>query len=279
MNYDREIFSPCMNLMQFNYKPIYSDSFYRNAASLNFGDKRDLILRWNRNPLRPNISPIALEFNPSKWSNILEIKNALSNFVDPEDAVIDRLDLAIDLNEPLEEILKGLRVKHKQWSEEISSKQRKRGHITGYYYGRKPYLICVYDKAFQLRSLRTASQIQGEFAGISTRIETRFFNKAVFTKKLKDLPILFEKNPFENLEFYSFPHEMKTLKGQRFLERVNHIGFHDAFFEFNQEGNFKRTIGKQLKERPLAIELHHILKEELRSFLLTKVEKNRMEIL
>lgn len=267
-------------LSRYNYKPIHGDSFYRNAAIVSFGEKKDLTLRWNKSPLRPHINPLAIEFNPGKWNDIEEVESALSGFVDPEEATIDRLDLAVDIQEALKDVLAGLRVKHKQWSEEINSKQRKRGQITGFYYGRKPNLICIYDKAYQLKTLRTATKIQGAEEGICTRIETRLFGKAVPTQKLNDLSDYLHKNPFENIEFYHFPEEMRTINGQKFMERAKHVGFHDAYFEFNKEGNFKRTIGKQLGERPISYQLHEVFREELRSFLklpLSKVEKSSRE--
>ncbi len=268
------------NLSSYNYKPIHGDSFYRNAAQVNFGDKRDLVVRWNRSPMRPHISPRAIELNPSKWHSLEEIESAISGFIELEDAVVDRLDLAVDLKEPLESILGGLRIKHKQCSEEINSKQRRRGQITGFYFGRKPNLVCVYDKAYQLKTLRTATKIQGADEGVCTRIEVRLFGKAVVTPKLSDISTYLELNPFANLEFFELPSEMKTLKGQRFLERAKHIGFHDAYFEFNEDGNFKRTIGKQLRVRPLSYQLHEVLKGELRNFIgsgESKVDENRME--
>lgn len=261
------------------------DKYYRKAWRLDLSHSQSLIIKTS--PRFTNVaSPLSIELTPTKWNRMSEIEKILKQITDPDELIIKRLDHAVDIPVALEDIHQGLKVKHKGEYDDFYDggrvrKSRKRSSLTGVNFGVKPEFLCVYDKAFYMEKERIGKpkRLPGTEVGVCTRFEIRQFTKAIPFQRLSELPNYIETNLFRNIEFYSFPDEMKTSRGEEFKQAAKHKGFHVAYSEFNDGGNFQRTIARQLEKKQLGTELHEIYKETTRSFLdePTKVVKNSME--
>lgn len=254
------------------------DRFYQRATRVTLDARREFTLKTG--PKFAHISACSYELNLQQWGCFSRFISDLKRFSDPEFLKIKRIDHAVDISMPVFKVHQGLRVRskgeHDQYDEPSIRKRCKRALLTGFYIGEKPEKFCIYDKGYEL--LKTVERLKrnpGTDLGVCTRIELRQFGKSVPFSRLLDLPNYVEANLFNSIEFYEFPEEMKTQRGEEFKTAAIHKGFHVAFCEFNEGNNLKRTIIKQLTEVPLSDQLHEFHREKLRSFIdsESKVEK------
>lgn len=250
------------------------DRFYGKAYRLNLDAQRFILLKTSPRYGFGHISPSSIELNPMSWESWKTVLKAISAFVDPECLHLDRLDHVADLPIPISKVHEGLRVKSKQdsekyWgegSEASKAEGYKRGELTGLYYGKRPEVICVYDKAFQIESLRKLRKIPGAEVGVRTRFEVRHYNRKVLFPRLSDINRYLDINPFEKLEFYEFP-ASEEKKAEAIRSLSSELGLHELYIRLNRQNNFKRTHGKHLIQRDLARELHEVYRLKLGNFL------------
>lgn len=258
------------------------DRFYHRAFRISLDPKRVITLK--SGPKLTHVRPCSLEVNLQNWSSLVDFLSDIERFSQPETLSIKRIDHAVDIPMPLAKIHQGLRVKskgeHDQFDDPAVRKRSKRSLLTGFYIGEKPEKFCIYDKGYELlKREEKLKRCPGTELGVCTRVELRQFSKGIPHKKLLELGKYLKTDLFGAIEFYEFPEEMKTVRGEEFRAAALHKGFHIAFSEFNEGNNLKRTIIKQLESIPLADQLHEVHRENLRSFLgeVSRVDESRKE--
>lgn len=173
-----------------------------------------------------------IEFNPNWYSGFNEFKGQIKKLIDLKSCRIVRLDSAIDLtlptNEVFESISFGRKLAVKQYSRELE--------IETFYCGKYPESVCVYDKAKQ-----------NKLEGPLTRIEVRQFSKKIPIKKLDEIEKLIEHNPFHMVQpmaVIGIPENTQQLeKIEKWIQMKELVGAHMARKKLNKSYNWARDYG------------------------------------
>mgnify|MGYP003329577246 CR=1 FL=1 len=193
-------------------------------------------------PRHSSISPTKIEVNPTRFGSFTALKNLIQRLVDPLGCTITRLDHAVDLPIQIEAIQATLIWPRKQDREVYKSRK-----LTGFYLGKPPEQLAVYDRA---RKLGTAGPL--------TRLELRQYRDRLPFRAFGDLPRLIEQRPFGKILWLNLDrdHECLGTRQTNSLKQlqgmVSHYGAHQAFKLMNEHSNFRRNFSAQL-ERPTTI--------------------------
>lgn len=210
-------------------------------------------------PSIPTISPLRIEVNPSRFKSYQELLSLVENFDQAENLKIKRLDHAVDIPVPLEEVHKSILVTRKSSREKYA-----RGDaLTGFYIGTKPEVLNIYSLGLKLKD-----------PGLKdvTRVELRQFEKKVPVETFFDLPALLTLNQFKSLQFWRLKHPSqvpidKRDKYKSLFNEINQYGAQGAFKRLNRNWNFKRDFGRHfLEPNPAIPDLSQSYQEQLKQF-------------
>lgn len=251
------------------------DKFFSDCFQVDFGQGKVIVFKTAPLPYFSNVQGARFEFNPCKWNSFKELCSCLSQFSSLDELEIVRIDHAADLSVSIMEVLGQMRVKFK-------SKRNKRGeevfqddigyrgrYTTGQYFGSKegPELICVYDKAYQMKKLGHYTPIRGEKSGEKTRIEIRNFKNKIQVKKFNELEKYQELAPFKNIQFLMISPKAPMNEKRRYLEQyMEDRSMTEVYSKFNNDNNFVRDYRQYFEESPLREELERIYGENLRQW-------------
>jgi hypothetical protein len=203
-------------------------------------EKHNQIVTIKLNPVFSNASACSFELNPTKFNNISEVQN-LIGLISTNDMIIKRIDYAVDIPEPIENIRNTIRAKYKKCRFDY----REKDYLTGFELGSGLEVVSIYDKGFEKLSRRKYKSIKDIPKNTLTRIEVRHRGKRVPFRRYEDLYEYLNINPFSTLEFYKMDeNQIKTdyqnYKAINLIQEINRTGFHGAFKKNNQNNNFKR---------------------------------------
>jgi hypothetical protein len=193
------------------------------------------------------------ETNPNKLPKGQRMLQQLLCTIFGENAVnrlkISRLDLNADIEVPVDWLRRAIRIPRKRkttsfGSDGIVGDYTNRG-LTGFYIGRSPSLLRVYDKREEMKTLRR--DVSG-LPPILTRVEWELRQRRCPIHRLNELSSLLEQRPFDPLQIietddvYDF-HNAPGDSTKRFLlkELSQQYGCHDAIRILNACGrNYSR---------------------------------------
>jgi hypothetical protein len=244
---------------QISRKP---DKIFKNCFIITSPEQHLLTIK--SLPVWDNVFLSQIIINPTKWETMKDMELVLAQLCDLKELEIIRIDHAVDLPLPLEDIYAGLRIKFKQDSQLYKEMEAyKRGVLTGFYLGNKPEIYCVYDKGYQLdgSKLKRISDIN---IGQKTRIELRQFNKKIQFPRLIDIQNYVSHPPFNNVEYYKVISETHDSLGLDSLLFSKGMG--QAYFQLNQHGNFKRNTSELLRKIPLSQIMNAIYSQRISQF-------------
>lgn len=209
------------------------------------------LLTLHINPASPWISPTKIELNPSKFANFDSLAAMLSNVVTIGSTRITRLDHTVDIEPSLRIIHESLIFSRKKFREIYGA-----GHsLTGFYVGKHPEVLCVYEKKIGNETL--------------TRIELRQHGEKAPIRRFVELPQLTNFRPFDRLEFKSVKPQCslrESSKAALLRELVGKVGAQGAYKLLNRNSNFKRDF-RGVLERPAEIpDLNDLYQKNLKSF-------------
>jgi hypothetical protein len=214
------------------------------------------VLTLHLKPRYPTISPLKIEINPSRFKSFEALNDLLSLFHDPRHFNVSRVDHTVDLPVSVAEVYCSLLFPRKQIRRDF------RGNtLEGFYVGKFPELLCVYDKSLQAKQ-----------KGPLTRVELRQFGKKVPVQFYSELPELISYRPFERLSFVetSTPDNFSSInltKKSKFLaEAIEKLGAQGAFKAFNKHSNFKRDFKFCLKQNSKIPDLDSIYQDNLKKY-------------
>ncbi len=169
---------------------------------------------------------------------------------------IVRMDIAFDINESIEGVLRGLVIRFKSKSRLEMDGSR----ITGFYCGSKRESFLIYDKYYQAQKEKTGETFQDP----TTRIEVRLKKEKLPFRSLYQLSrissdsISLLTDPFKKLIMnqLSFVKSetlswKKRLRFERFLGALEFASLHQVRKRYNKNGNFDRLYGCLYKAETL----------------------------
>lgn len=207
-------------------------------------------------PDYPTAAPLRLELSPFTTRTFDRLVTTLSEFADPENLSIVRIDHAVDVPVATSVVLQSAFSPRKNYRSDFV-----RGRPSGIYIGKKPEQLCIYDRARKLH-------IDGDL----TRIELRQWGNRASVPTLAALPDLLTRNPFEELRFYSIrkpiPNDSARTR-ERLHEAASAIegsNFMLAFQRLNEHNNFRRNYEEFLDQEFRVPDLWTIYRAELEAF-------------
>jgi len=234
-----------------NYHQSVS-SLYRETA----GGELEPFLDLYTDPFMPNI-PTQIQVNPSRFGSFEEMSQILSKVDNLEHLEVARIDHCVDVEIPIETIFQGA-----SWTRKRLREKYSQGSMTGFYFGKHPEVLCVYDKARKEK-----------LDGVLTRLELRQYQKKVPVKDYLRLPELVHHEPFKIIKFQRVKDmdqgllrgtgEFKISLLKRWLQLY---GFQGAFKKLNPNSNFNRDFGHFIETDPAQPRLDEIYQNNLRQY-------------
>lgn len=246
---------------------VSPDSQYKNCF-LVYKDGRH-ILTIKTEPNFSNAMFTKIIANPTRWENFKEFQNSLSQLCDISKLELTRIDHATDLNMPISEVHKGIRISSKQAETKyFETCAYKQGDLTGFYIGKEPENYCIYDKGYHLAKNKKYQRNVVFPVGEMTRIELRQLRGKIKYRLISDLANYMADPPFSKVQFFRFKHLDYTLpeKARELEWNMKIGGFNLAFAKLNKQQNFMRDFKSYLEEVPLAEHLNEIYRENLKLF-------------
>ncbi len=253
-------------LSKLGFRSIPGDGQYKRRHLLEASNGQSLTLKTC--PYYSNAQN-SIELNPSRFTSWQDVKLIMSEFVDLNSCLIDRLDHAVDIETPFERVREVIRIKRKQTIERFKEFEHSKSKIhTGIKAGEKPEIFCIYDKGLQVTNRFKFKSIPGARRGVLTRFEVRHYANRVPFSKLSQIENYLEINPFEKIESYELRSDIEASdKVLRLRRDIQLVGFDGIYHELNGSGNFNRTWGKYFEKKPLDNELREIYQSNCRKFL------------
>lgn len=192
-------------------------------------------------------SPVRIELNPTKLLlPYPEMVRMLDKGINTEAAILQRIDHASDIEMGIEEAFNTIRFKYKRNMRCYNDYQR--GCLTGFYIGSKFEQVIIYDKIFELDKRSFKKTHLNIIQGSKTRFELMQKHQKLPIRKICDIPILLDYDPFSSIETYQLD---PLLKG---VISTGWKGLHNSYQELNRQNNFKRDyknslIPSDLKQR------------------------------
>jgi len=231
--------------------------YHQTVACFKRGpNKGDTILTLHLGPRFNGISPIKLELNPTRFNSFEDLTGLVSRITDPHQCTVTRIDHTVDLQRvSVQQVHQSL-----IYSRKKSREVYKNGtDLTGFYLGKNPELLAVYDKAGE----------QGS-PGIVTRIELRQYLGKVPERAFVDLPKLSTYQPFSKLKFQKIIAGLTSPReNQKRLileEWISKTGAQGGFKGLNRHSNFKRDYQPLLEPDPYIPNLDEIYQANLNQF-------------
>jgi hypothetical protein len=217
--------------------------------------------------------------NPSKFESFKELTLLLKKICDLRILEITRIDHAIDLSIPIDQIIYGIRVKYKRaqkifkdfnpYDEYFKENYSHDGSfVTGSYYGQSPELYCIYDKGYKLAcDAKKYTRNKLFERRITTRIELRQFKHKIKYKNFMDLINYVDDPPFDGIEFYKINEDIGYSSKRKALELLMNLdGLSRTRAALNEQNNFDRNFKKYLSGTDFSTTLNNLYREELHQF-------------
>jgi hypothetical protein len=123
-----------------------------------------------------------------------------------------------------------------------------RGCLTGFYIGSRFEQVVIYDKMFELDRRSFKKTNLDILQGSRTRYEVMQKHQKLPIRKINEIPLLLEYDPYSSIETYQLA---PLLEG---LISTSWKGLHNTYQELNRQNNFKRNyknslIPSDLKQR------------------------------
>ena len=214
-------------------------------------------------PKTSNMGLFRLELNPARLGlKYTELMTILDSGMDIDEANIQRIDHASDIEMPVLEAFETVRIKNKRNVRTHTDYEK--GELTGFYIGSKFEQALIYNKACDPNGSRFRPiKDLGAFSHL-TRFEVRHHTKKVPFRKLKDLPCLLKFNPYEKFEVL---HLEVHDDGFESFRRQNKLhGLQNSYIRLNKHNNFRRDSRKHFHDSDLPQKLASIYKENLGHF-------------
>lgn len=238
----------------------YLDVFYKNSQQL---------MAIKSNALIGGVRQTRIEMNPSNFGRYYELASICNDLFDLSELEIKRIDHRVDLKIPFAQIRKSIFAKRKNTRSDF------RGPSSlGLWAGSNPEVLCVYDKAMELRSKYRKSgfkRIRGEEVGLSTRIEVRQYKEKLQCFRFLDLPNCLNSDPFHFVEFYDFVdvESLSKVEQNKFYKLKSEAlenGFIGAYKNENQHCNFTRDYSGVIELSKLTQDIKRIYKQNLNQY-------------
>jgi hypothetical protein len=245
---------------------MVGDKNYRECHV--FKSDKNHIITVKTNPVFPNASFCSIELNPSKFKSVKDM-TALISLISDEGLFIKRIDFAVDVPIPIEEIRKAIKAKHKR----LRHDYKENDICTGFELGSDQEIICIYDKAYELLKRRKYRKLEGQIPKLMTRIELRLRAKKIPFKSFDELQNYLDINPFKIIEFYKLDNlegfsDFQLFQVNKLLITVNESGcLHGAIKRLNQNNNFKRDHKYLIRNTDLENHIADQFKSNLYAFL------------
>lgn len=241
------------------------DTIYKRALIARKEFKHILTLKTS--PIWGHVTETQIQLNPNNWENFSHLKESLIAIAPLESMVITRIDHAVDLELPIEEVFQSFKVKYKQNGKTHHEKCHKRGVLTGFYIGSGHEIFCVYDKAYQLNK-KKLTPLKGQISGVKTRIEIRHVKKKIAHTDLLTLPSYLHFPPFKNVEYLELNESNANQPKQDALRTlIGTNGLQETFLILNKQNNFKRNYSSYFNNINFKDRLNTIYWENLSHFL------------
>jgi hypothetical protein len=208
-------------------------------------------------PTHPSISSLRIELNPSKLDSFSELLALTSAFDVPENLILSRIDHAVDLNYPIQDIYKGILNTRKRLRTEYAQGK----DLTGFYLGNRPEMLTVYDRQFK-----------DKLKDPCTRVELRQWNNKRPVPNLANLPELKGINVYRDIKFWKLkaPDSIEHGRREKYKLLYNEIEFYGAmgaYKRLNVQWNFKRDFGNHFFEENAGMpSLNQLYQAELNIF-------------
>lgn len=232
-----------------------------------FRDCKKHIVTIKTNPVFPNALPCSIELNPSCFEGFKKTNDLISQ-ISEGNLTLKRIDFAIDINRPFEEIRKAIKAKHKRARHDYPEKD----FFTGFELGCDQEVICVYDKAYELLKRRKYRPMTGFPSNTMTRIEIRQRAKKILFKNYSEIQSYLDVNPFKIIEFYKLTtlsslSDHEQFKAWKLISKIDESGcLHGAVKRLNKNNNFKRDNTYLYRDKELELFIEKQFKENLTKF-------------
>lgn len=244
------------NLKGFYSNITLSATKYHSLLA-NFSMGGDHLITLHLDPRFSHVAPTKIEINPSRHPSHSEMTKIIGLIADPSTIELSRVDHAVDLeNIKVEQVQRSLLYSRKK-SREV---YRNCTELTGFYLGKHPELLAIYDKAKQ-----------AGLNEIKTRIELRQYREKLPINKFSELSKLQSFSPFSCIRFNRVsesPCQSLREKQRRDLlsESINDHGLQATYKLLNRHSNFKRDLQSSLEPDPAFPDLNQIYQQNLRTF-------------
>ncbi len=199
---------------------------------------------------------------------------------------VSRIDLNADIELPVDFFLRTLRVPRKRRSsrhtvEELPVVDYRNRGVTGFYIGRSPALLRVYDKREDMRRLK---EDVARIPQIYTRIEWEYRHRKCPVNYCGELSQLLEYRPFDALqilevdEVYDFHNETRdSLKRLTYKALVDDYGAQEAARILNSQRNFARDYRFRIVDRAdIKNQLQHSYSQSTRKLFENQAPDSRL---
>lgn len=241
---------------RFGSYSITGTRYYQEVIS--FADKSNQhLITVGLEPRFPSAYPLKIEVNPSRFASYSDLCELVGLLTDPTEAGIQRIDHFVDIEVSLIQVHESLIFPRKKCREVY-----KDGYtISGFYLGRHPEILGVYDKGLEMKLDKTL-----------TRLELRQYGKKTPIQLLSELPNLTKYDPFTRLEFvevdtYSVNGDRNKRKVAEFKGLVDAYGVQAAYKRTNKHSNFRRDYGKCLRPNRAIPDLNDIYQRNVNDFV------------
>lgn len=155
-----------------------------------------------------------------------------------------------------------VRIKHKRNVRAHTDYEK--GQFTGFYIGSKFEQALIYNKSCDPKGSKFKSSKELSSFSHLTRFEVRHHSKKVPFRKLEDLPMLMNFNPYEKFEVLSIKKEGDGFESFRRQNRLH--GMQNSFMTLNKHNNFRRDFFKHFDPSNLPTRLSEIYRRNLGQF-------------
>lgn len=236
------------------------DRNYREAYQVNLFNSHSVAVKWIPNDSGEAISRV--ELKPASFNSWEKPKEIISRLGDLKDFRIARVDLAADANIPLEDIHQCVRMKKKK-KERMYFEDAERGIKTGFYFGKPPEVMCIYNRGTHILKDDRLSLKKLPGPGVTdlTRFEVRKTkSKPDYTSLLEIEKYAFVE-PFSDLEWLEPDYKNESKKALLLAELLAHTTLAEARAKLNHHHNFNQRYMKYLKPRDISGQMNGIYRE------------------
>lgn len=243
----------------FSYTSRSASRYHQSVVTFKKGNdlRNDHLLTLHTEPRFYSSYPVKIEINPSRFSSFESLKQIIGLIAPIQDCRITRIDHALDLKHCSVSDVERALIYSRKKSREVFRESLK---LTGFYLGKPPEQLVVYDRG---KKLKLDSNV--------TRIELRHYREKIEHQAFTELPNYLNSNPFAKLKFQKLKSsEPKSIYEKRKLDLLREYlaatGAQATYKLLNRTSNFKRDYSSVLEVDETFSNLDHMYREELKPF-------------